>query len=519
MLVRPVSSLIRHGLMFAALCTAPAAFAATGTCTAGNGLSYVEAYHSATVRWCVEPRVWASNSRDIANFYAYSETMIPTLGKLFGVTLPSPFVFQVDYPNGGAHTGSDFGTGVSVTGDAFYNGYPDPTTGQNVVGFWGYLLTLHEAVNDWTGAVSAGWPTDWWADHRSPFPNSMDYHIMQAIGDQQGNATLQAAARIQHYRFGVVGQSGYDQQVAMDDNFFNNYGGFDAFARTFKIMQGDGVKWDQVAPNPSVLLSEYVIAYLQMGFYTHTDLTQSDFIAHGVSNMDAATPAYTPDATHVRAIADAHCSIAGAKTDPSVSSSVINNALTNLRRGNYAAAAVSSRSCTQAAAGSAPAECGCDTGSGQWVSLWSPANTSGPGVGTHVLHPKNAPNLALDDYASNTAQGAVIDIWSTNGTPAQSWVFANQNVQPAGYFNIAVSSGSYCLTASGANSGAPAQLQACNGSQAQAWRAEAASGGYHLIPANNQSLCLDVQSSGTSNGTPVQVWGCNNTNAQLWQVQ
>ncbi|WP_035058413.1 carbohydrate-binding protein [Andreprevotia chitinilytica] len=341
-------------------------------CTDSTGLVYTEAYKSNLVRWCVEPRVWAANSADVAKFYAYSESVVTTLQNLFGTSTNLPFVFQVDYPNGGAHTGSNFGTGVSVTGDAFYDNYQHPVTGQNIPGFWGYLLTLHESVNVWTGAVSPGWPMDWWADHRSPFPNSMDFRIMKTIGDAQGNTTLQTAADAQHYRMGVAGQSGYDSEVAMMDNFYDRYGGYNAFARTFKLMQTDNMKWNQAASTPSSLLSEYVIAYLQLGFGTKTDLTASDFIASGVGTLDTATPAYTPDKAHIKAIADAHCSIAGARTDPAISSTALNTALTNLHNGNYASAKIASRSCTLTPATSVPSECSCNTGTGQWSAPWTP---------------------------------------------------------------------------------------------------------------------------------------------------
>ncbi len=144
-----------------------------------------------------------------------------------------------------------------------------------------------------------------------------------------------------------------------------------------------------------------------------------------------------------------------------------------------------------------------------------PANLNG----THVLAPANAPGLVLDDNSSSTAAGNKIQIWSANGTGAQKWVFNNSGVQPAGYYNIAVSLGAYCATASGANSGAPVNLQPCNGSSGQAWQASASGSGYVLHPANNTALCMDVQGSGTSSGTQVQAWTCNGTNAQLWALQ
>ncbi len=149
----------------------------------------------------------------------------------------------------------------------------------------------------------------------------------------------------------------------------------------------------------------------------------------------------------------------------------------------------------------------------------APPRSSGSLNGRHVVAPASSPGLVLDDNGGSTASGNRIQIWPTNGTGAQTWVFSSNNVKPAGYYNIAVSYGPDCATASGANSGSPVNLQPCNGSPAQAWQAVAAGSGYVFHPANNAGLCLDVQSAGTSAGTPVQVWSCNGTNAQHWSLQ
>lgn len=153
-----------------------------------------------------------------------------------------------------------------------------------------------------------------------------------------------------------------------------------------------------------------------------------------------------------------------------------------------------------------------------WVK--DPVSVGGqPSNGAHVLHPQNAPGMAMDDLAGNTKAGNPIVIWSTNNTGAQSWLFSNTNVSPAGSYNIAVSYGPYCLTASGSSSGAAAQLQSCNGSAAQAWKASPSSVGYTLHPANNDGLCLDVKAADTKPGTLVQVWTCNGTKAQQWEIK
>ncbi len=157
-----------------------------------------------------------------------------------------------------------------------------------------------------------------------------------------------------------------------------------------------------------------------------------------------------------------------------------------------------------------------------YVRVYQQGSTGGSASnlnGTHVLAPASSPGLVLDDASASTATGNKVQIYSANGTAAQKWVFNNSGVQPAGYYNIAVSLGAYCATASGSSSGSPVNLQPCNGSSGQAWQAVSAGNGYVLHPANNTGLCMDVQSSGTTNGTLVQVWTCNGTNAQNWALQ
>ena len=139
--------------------------------------------------------------------------------------------------------------------------------------------------------------------------------------------------------------------------------------------------------------------------------------------------------------------------------------------------------------------------------------------GKHTLVPQNATGLALDDYKQGTGAGNQIDIWTRNGTGAQAWVLNNSGVAPAGDYNIAVSFGAYCVTASGTNDGAVVNLQPCNGSAGQAWAAVPSGAGYLLKPASNPNQCLDVRDRGTTDGSLVQVWTCASSPNQQWALQ
>src|SRR6202044_1821393 len=118
------------------------------------------------------------------------------------------------------------------------------------------------------------------------------------------------------------------------------------------------------------------------------------------------------------------------------------------------------------------------------------------------LTPGNATGSRLDDFGADTANGSLIDIYSANGTPAQTWVFANNGVAPSGYYNIASSFGAFCITAAGSEPNSAVNIQSCNGSAGQAWEVTGSSGNYQLHPATNSGLCLDVYYGGTSDGTP-----------------
>lgn len=141
-------------------------------------------------------------------------------------------------------------------------------------------------------------------------------------------------------------------------------------------------------------------------------------------------------------------------------------------------------------------------------------------IGSHVLAPQNAPGQVLDDLFSGTASGNTIDIWGADNTGAQVWVFAAAGVVPTGFYNVAVSYGAYCMTATGGTSGSVVNLQPCNGAQGQAWGAvTVGTNTYELQSALNTNLCLTVQNNGTGNGTPVVAATCTGSSDQAWLTE
>ncbi len=223
---------------------------------------------------------------------------------------------------------------------------------------------MHEAINDWTGMSSSGWPTDWWADHQSAFPNLMDFHIMASIGATNSDANLTKAATAQKARFYPGGDTADPKVVALDNVFsaMPNGDGFAGFSHLFALQKGDGVSWDGLGvPNPDVKRSEYVVSYMSLAAGKSVLTLLQGPGANGGGNICNGTkdaqndPTYVCTEAHIDAIATAHCSIA-ANGMPAAD-------LKSLRSGNYAA--VPSGPCGS----TCPSECACDS-AGHCVAPW-----------------------------------------------------------------------------------------------------------------------------------------------------
>jgi hypothetical protein len=314
-------------------------------------------------RWCIQDTAPTGQSALPAAFCSYGDKVVTTLEKTFNIQAPDTFEFELDTQTGGALTGTacnHFGDGVAY--DAF------------VGSAWGYLLALHEAINDWTGLSSSGWPTDWWADHQSAFPNLMDFHVMNTLGTVNNDQNLIKAAAAQKKRFYPGGDSADAKVVALDNVYLAmpNGDGFAGFSHMFSLQSGDGVKWDSLGvPNPDVKRSEYVVAYISLATGKSVLKLLQGPGANGGGNICNNTPdgtngdaPYTCSEAHIDAIATAHCSIA-ANNKPSAS-------LSALRSSNYGS--IASGPCGS----SCPSECACDSAN-HCVAPWLASTSTGGG--------------------------------------------------------------------------------------------------------------------------------------------
>ena len=115
--------------------------------------------------------------------------------------------------------------------------------------------------------------------------------------------------------------------------------------------------------------------------------------------------------------------------------------------------------------------------------------------------------LCLDDRGAGTADKNPVQVYTCNGTTAQSWTVntSNSTVQVLGK----------CLdvTAAGTANGTLVDLYTCNGTGAQQWTHQ--SNGEYINTGSGK--CLDDTGHGGA-GTQVQIWSCTDSTNQQWSV-
>ena len=113
----------------------------------------------------------------------------------------------------------------------------------------------------------------------------------------------------------------------------------------------------------------------------------------------------------------------------------------------------------------------------------------------------------LDDYNAATTAGAIVDIWSCNGSSAQAW-----SVQPDRTLRIM----GLCLdaTAGGTTNGTTVGLWTCTGGTNQQWTS--AAGG--ALVGVQSGLCVDVAGASNADGARVLLWGCHGGTNQQWTL-
>jgi hypothetical protein len=140
------------------------------------------------------------------------------------------------------------------------------------------------------------------------------------------------------------------------------------------------------------------------------------------------------------------------------------------------------------------------------------------GAGTGVRITERHTGKCLDVNGAGTADGTKIQLWSCNGTAAQSFELRDLG---SGRFNLVNTNSGKCVdvNASGTANGTRVQLWTCNGTGAQSFTRGATSGGYATFANTNSGRCLDAMDFGTADGTQIQIWDCWADVNQQWLVQ
>ncbi|MFB9234955.1 ricin-type beta-trefoil lectin domain protein [Plantactinospora siamensis] len=115
-------------------------------------------------------------------------------------------------------------------------------------------------------------------------------------------------------------------------------------------------------------------------------------------------------------------------------------------------------------------------------------------------------NKCIDVPGGISADGARLQLWDCNGTPAQQWSFPGDGTVRALGKCMDVAWGSTA-------NGAAVQLATCSGNPAQQFRLTAA--GDLVNPQANK--CVDVADWNSANGAPLQTWDCTGGANQKWR--
>jgi chitinase len=113
----------------------------------------------------------------------------------------------------------------------------------------------------------------------------------------------------------------------------------------------------------------------------------------------------------------------------------------------------------------------------------------------------------VDVNAASTANGTQIQLYTCNGTNAQSWtVESNGTLQALGK----------CMdvAAAGTANGTKVQLYDCNGTGAQQWTHSAS----NQLVNPSSGKCLDATGPSSADGTPLQIWSCTGGANQAWNI-
>lgn len=238
--------------------------------TAATDANYVLVYSGKYFDWYAYQTTWDEYYSYYASQLNYPDMVYDQLVTLLGVNIiqntPNHRLYLlVNQQVGGGFAAGYIseigkGPGIGIAYDAWFSQYSGSDN-------WSTELIAHEETNLFTGNVVGGWPRDWWADDISPFPYAMKIVVEQNLGHfDAANASLNSA----------------DALTKMFLNFRSTYGA-NIYSIMMQMLLSDG--WSQwFGPNPSLLLSEYVAAYLSLAAGSNlANQININFLAENIS--------------------------------------------------------------------------------------------------------------------------------------------------------------------------------------------------------------------------------------------
>ncbi len=138
--------------------------------------------------------------------------------------------------------------------------------------------------------------------------------------------------------------------------------------------------------------------------------------------------------------------------------------------------------------------------------------------GIYTIHSALSSSKVLDISGASTANKGNLQLYSSNGTNAQKFVFVQNSDKTWKIFSYR--SGLVLdVAGNGKTNGTNVWQYEENGTTAQKWDLQYNADGTVTLIAVNSKLALDIKSAGTANQTNAQIYKSNNTNAQRFKLE
>jgi len=271
-------------IMFKVICLLTSSvLCASGNEFATSNNSPVQVHTGKNFIWYIQQGTWAEEMKP---FFDYADKVWDKIAEWWGsIPVQTRFYLWVHNLRGQGKDGfaghisaldSVVGkrvVGAGVIDDAFF------TTMHGIKGFRAYQLINQETVNLLNAlVVSAGWPVDWWANHRSPFPAMVSVEVERALVPEvsfhsemwfhnpPSKSPPDKLPPELHQIWAKETKAVEEEQrlYSMFKDLKDMYGWI-MFRKMFTMMRDDGIDLQRIGENPSTILTSYVTAYLTLG--------------------------------------------------------------------------------------------------------------------------------------------------------------------------------------------------------------------------------------------------------------